>query len=500
MKFKSIKFKISVLYTIFLGFLLAIYSLFLYQTLSQALKKELDVELREKVRLINIFINEFHEEISKSDDGTATLIAAIDMTVNMSQLKKRTYVYINADKEWLKLFDYLDLSEDFILFLDTNGELILSTQNVDAGTRRALSAVVEKDEIEEEYFKHVTLSSDVVRVIQTPFYFRGELKFIILIATSEKPMINILDERKGLLLWSIPVVLVLVILIGVVFANRLVAPIIEIADVAEQISYKDLTQRVTSQYNDDEIYTLINAFNGMIDRLQRSFSHIVNFNSHVAHELKTPIAIIKGECEVALRNKQKPEEYRDALKAILEETQRMLKIVEDLLLLARLSYSTSVFSFVEFDLKEFFREMCLKQQLLALPAGVALTFSLPKETIKVKGDPVHLGRLFVNIISNAIKFTPRDGNVDVGVTVKGRDLMVRISDTGIGIAQDDIEKIFNQFYHKSPVELADAQGTGLGLSIAKSIAESHGGRITVESAVKRGSVFTVVLPVVVPSA
>ena len=495
-KFKSIKFKISFFYTMVLCLLLAAYSFFLYHTLSKALIEEMDKELQEKTRLINIFVKEFYQQQNKNEKSLTT---AINMTVNMSQLKNRMQTYLAVDKEWLKLFDYLDLSEDFILFLDKEMTVAIKTDNVDVEILQGLMRAIQKEDIKSTYFKNIFLRSHALRSVQMPFYFNDELEFILVVATSERPMINLLNQRRNILFWSFPVILSFTILIGVIFTNFLLAPIIDVANVAERISHKDLSRRVSSEYSDEEISTLVNAFNNMINRLQKSFSHITHFNSHVAHELKTPIAIIKGECEVALRHEQQPHEYREALRTILEESQRMLKITEDLLLLARLNYSSKIFSNEEFDLKDFFYSLCLKQRQLASLKGLSFNFSLTQDDVKLKGDPVHIQRLFINLIDNAIKFTPNGGSIDFDTTVKDKNLIVRIADTGIGISQEDIPKIFDQFYHKRPIEMTDIHGTGLGLNIARTIAQIHGGIINVESSISKGSVFTVILPIIVTS-
>ena len=240
---------------------------------------------------------------------------------------------------------------------------------------------------------------------------------------------------------------------------------------------------------------MVGAFNKMIDRLQKAFGHIAEFNSHVAHELKTPIAIINGECEVALRKEQSNSEYKETLQAVFEESKKMLKITEDLLLLAKADYVPENFVFQEFDLKEFFDEICEKERKISLEKEIDIKLKFLTKTKVLKGDALHLRRLFLNIINNSIKFTRKGGVIDISVKADHNNLIVEIADTGIGISAGDIDKIFDQFYQKVPTDLP-ARGIGLGLSIAQALAKVHNGKIKVQSIVDRGTTFTVTLPII----
>ncbi|MBZ0167377.1 MAG: HAMP domain-containing histidine kinase, partial [Candidatus Omnitrophica bacterium] len=320
--------------------------------------------------------------------------------------------------------------------------------------------------------------------------------FVLQIATSQKSALALLEERRNVLLISMPLILIIAIIIGRYFSNQLIKPLTNVATTAEHISHKDLAERITTDYKDEEINILINAFNNMLTRLERSFGHITDFNSHVSHELKTPIAIISGECEVALRKNQSNEEYRETLVAVYDEAQKMLKITEDLLLLAKLDYNQGVFKFEEFMLHKFFSNIQQSIEKANLAKDHVFKMEMPEKEVFLNGDPVHLRRLFMNIINNAIKFTPKGGCINISVLLKERNLVVKINDTGAGIREEDILNIFNQFYQKTPVTLRLAQGNGLGLSIAQSIAKIHRGVITVESTVGSGSTFTVTLPII----
>lgn len=496
MRIQSIKFKITILYTIALGTLLVAYSSYLYLTLSKGLGEDLDIELKGKTRQIKYFIEEFNRQTFQAGENVdKNLDDVIDMTINLNKYRSKGEIFLETGNDWLKSFDYLDLSEDFIYFLNVDSQVPAFTKNVNGEIKILFLNTVDKKNAAQTLLKNIRINNEYFRMIQEPFYFNGKMKFIILIATSQKTLLTILKERRDVLFFSIPIVLVLAILISKYFSDRLVKPIVEVASVAEQVTHKDLSQRIKTRYNDEEIKIMVGAFNKMIDRLQKAFGHIAEFNSHVAHELKTPIAIINGECEVALRKEQSNSEYKETLQAVFEESKKMLKITEDLLLLAKADYVPENFVFQEFDLKEFFDEICEKERKISLEKEIDIKLKFLTKTKVLKGDALHLRRLFLNIINNSIKFTRKGGVIDISVKADHNNLIVEIADTGIGISAGDIDKIFDQFYQKVPTDLP-ARGIGLGLSIAQALAKVHNGKIKVQSIVDRGTTFTVTLPII----
>ena len=211
-----------------------------------------------------------------------------------------------------------------------------------------------------------------------------------------------------------------------------------------------------------------------------------------AHELKTPLTIIQGEAELLLRRERSIGEYQHALRIILEESQRVLRTVDDLLLLTKLDYQPEIFKFEQFDFIEFFNEIIEQNRLLAANKGIGIRMNLRhiKPPLMIKADRLHLRRLFFNIIDNAIKFTPEGGCVDMGVEYGHGKIISSITDTGHGIAAENLEKIFEEFYRADK----NTPGNGLGLNIAYTIAKLHQGKIEVESQISRGTTFRVILP------
>lgn len=316
----------------------------------------------------------------------------------------------------------------------------------------------------------------------------------IQVGTSLNPAIAILENRSQAIIISIPVILLLTSFVGRLLAVRILKPVENIAETASRITYKDLSARVKTEGLDDEMKHLASAFNEMISRLENSFKHTAEFSSHVAHELKTPLAIIRGESEIALRKDRDVEEYQRVIKVNLEETERMIKTIDDLLLLAKLDYRPEVFELEQFDFIPFFKEIYEQSKILAAQKDIAVTMSLPEEPVNIKADKLHLRRLFFNLIHNAIKFNFSGGKIDMALRPEDKKVVISISDTGVGIAEDDLPKVFDRFFQKETVPGDTEPSNGLGLSIAQSIARIHHGHIKVESQPQKGSTFTTTLP------
>jgi signal transduction histidine kinase len=267
-----------------------------------------------------------------------------------------------------------------------------------------------------------------------------------------------------------------------------------ITNFADTISHANLNIKIQEQELDVEIRQLVNSFNMMIGRLRESFEHITEFSSHVAHELKTPLAIVKGEIELALSKDNNPKEYKKVLAGCLEEIERIIIIIRDLLLLAKLDYKPDIFKFEKLNLIQFFEEIYEHSKVLASSKNIEVKLNNTAKELFIKGDKVHLRRLFYNIIGNAVKFTPPKGNINISLSKEYPNARIDISDTGKGIAEENLHRIFNKFYRTHEDANGVEPGIGLGLSVALSIAKAHRGDIKVKSELNKGSTFSVILP------
>ena len=494
LRFNSVRFKISILYTAILGLILLIYSVFLYLSLHYTLYGELDEELNTKAVEIASVISSYFDALGYNQES---LDFSVKRAIRFEGGHFEEDKLEGLEKQWLKTVDKLDLKEDYINIIDmATGTIIVSSSNLPEGlVLMELKASNTKDII----FRNTRYDKRTMRVINMPFSYGGNENYIIQVATSLKPVIELLQNRLWHIALSIPIILIISGFLGRIFARRILAPVTDITKTASKITHEDLTARVKTEHVDEEMKYLVNAFNDMISRLERSFKYIAEFSSHVAHELKTPLAIIKGESEVALRKERTSEEYKNLLKINLEEVERMLRTINGLLLLARLDYKPDALKFENFNLAELLKEIYEQTSILASTKSIGVTVKFPDEEKFVKGDRFHLRRLFFNLLDNAIRFTPESGRIDLSLEYIDSKVVVFISDTGIGIPEEDIPRIFDRFYRVDRYDQKVEHGTGLGLSIARSIARLHQGDISVESSSPSGTTLRVTMPLLQPS-
>jgi signal transduction histidine kinase len=331
-------------------------------------------------------------------------------------------------------------------------------------------------------------------VINYPFTDTAFGPYLIQVGIEQDPIMQQLRNWLYSIAISVPLILILTSFVGRVLATRILKPVHEITDMARKITQKDLSVRIKTKHFDKEMGSLIESFNEMIARLEKSFKHIEQFSYHAAHELKTPLTIIQGEADLLLRKERSIFEYQQALRIILEESKRVLKTVDDLLLLTKLDYQSDVFKFGEFDFIEFFNEIVEQNRLLCANKGIGIRMNLQnvKPPVMVNGDRLHLRRLFFNVIDNAVKVTPKEGIVDLLVNSHQGKIITSISDTGPGIPAENLGRIFEEFYQIDNNN--DSKGSGLGLNIAQTIAKIHQGEIQVESELGRGTTFRIILP------
>ena len=292
------------------------------------------------------------------------------------------------------------------------------------------------------------------------------------------------------------VILVLTSFLGLVLTRNILKPVMNVAKMANNISSKNMNMRIKELEVDAEMKYLIQSFNSMIERLEKSFKHINDFSSNVAHELRTPLAIIKGEMEVLLNKNHSVKEYKKVIISALEEINRINKIIKDILLLAKLEYNQEIYKFESLNLTDFIKEIGENGKILAKEKKIKVEMTLPFVPLYINGDKIHLRRLFFNLLHNAIKFSPKNSTINIIVSNMNHTTFVDIKDTGKGISDEDLPKIFDKFYRVQQANENPDLSSGLGLNIAQTIAIAHQGIITVKSKLNEGTTFTVSLPLV----
>ena len=336
-----------------------------------------------------------------------------------------------------------------------------------------------------------------LRVLTMPVVEQGHVVQLVQVAMSLQP-IETARSRFLLILFGLTPLAVAVAAGGGWFlARRALAPVDAIVEAARRIEAEDLSRRIETISSEDELGRLAAVLNDMLARLERAFAAVSQFSADAAHELRTPLTIIKGEIEVALRSQPGEEEYRRVLTSCLEEVDRLSALVDDLLFLARSDSGAVQLTQTPVNLASVMAEVSSALQALAERAGVTLAVSA-SEPLWVSGNASMLFRLIFNLGENAIKYTPRGGQVDVVLRREDAKVVIEIRDTGPGISPEEHAHIFDRFYRGDPAR--SRGGAGLGLALARSIVVLHRGEISVDSMPGAGTRFRVVLPMWIPSA
>ena len=262
------------------------------------------------------------------------------------------------------------------------------------------------------------------------------------------------------------------------------------------------TETEPPQFNIDEessaeITVLANSYNGLLQRMTSSLKRSRQFSADVTHELRTPLTILRGETELALRNDRPKEQLKRVLESNLEEISRMSYLIEDLLLLSKSDLGEIPLKKEALLLQELILELHHQATLLAAAKNITVSLSLPEQEFQVSADNLRLRQVFLNLLTNAIKYTPEQGKIDITAQITPQNQVeITVTDTGSGMESDQLELIFERFYRIDKTNNRNDGGSGLGLAIAKWITEAHEGTISVISTPGKGSSFSVKLPLI----
>jgi heavy metal sensor kinase len=310
-----------------------------------------------------------------------------------------------------------------------------------------------------------------------------------ILALYQSPGEQILGGFARILIISSASTLVLAGILGFFLIRKFLKPVRWIKETAQAINDKNLSDRLNVDSN-DELGQLAATLNGMFGRLQQAFDRERQFTTDVSHELRAPLAVAQGEASFALRKERAPEEYQVALETISREIDQLSFLINHLLFLAR---SDGVMVTEDVDLKPLLEELLEDAEVLCEQKKIALESELD-ETALIRGDITLLREMFLNLIDNAVRYTPPNGRIKISLSVRDSFSHTSVRDSGIGIPQEHLPYIFNSFYRVDKSRSREDGGAGLGLAICKRIAELHGGKISVTSKVGAGSTFTVEIP------
>jgi heavy metal sensor kinase len=316
---------------------------------------------------------------------------------------------------------------------------------------------------------------------------------VIHIGRSVELQRGVMREYLLFYIYSAPLILIILVGLGWYFAGRALKPFEEITRTAEKINYENLNTQIVIEHKEQEVQRLVQSFNAMVSRLDKSFSQMRKFNADVAHELRTPLAILQGETEVALRAPNLPEDIRSVLISNLEELDRLARIVNDLLTLSEAEAGRQVLVKEPVNIGDLLEDLVDQMRLLASDRNLSMDVQCT-QGLWVEADKLWIRRAILNLLDNAIKYSKESGRIDVLATKESSAVRISVRDSGIGIRTEDLPYIFDRLYRADPARSRGSGGVGLGLALVKWIVEAHKGTVRVQSGLESGSVFEVLLP------
>ncbi len=284
-------------------------------------------------------------------------------------------------------------------------------------------------------------------------------------------------------------IILLMVLSGMYFVRSIVVPVRELCSVAQSYAEGDFVHRIEKR-RDDELGELADAINYMAQELDNTDRMQNEFISSVSHELRTPLTAIKGWSETALQMPDDPETVQKAMRVITGETQRLSEMVEELLDFSRIQDGRLILQKQNCDILAELGEAVLIYGERAKKLGIELEYNEPEMLSPVFGDPSRLRQVFINIIDNAVKYSNEGGTITVNAKQERNEIVVSVSDTGVGISAEDLPKIKTKFYKANQTR----RGSGIGLAVANEIIEMHNGSLIINSEQGRGTTVKIVLP------
>lgn len=485
--FKSIRVIMTGWYSLVLLMTLIAFGVFAYTYTSNKLLDSLDISLSNEVHWVKAFIEPKASKVKPSKRFTPRKNSNLFQNVTPHSEKDSVEI-AEADNEiWNQIYEHalINPKKTMIEVTDKKGTIIF--RNFIIGEDSLIIGEAPLNEIRVSTLKNE--KGQDLRVAST-----STQNTQIYVAYPLAELKELMDNLFSIFIILIPIALALSIVGGWFLANKALKPVDVVTKTVQQITAQNLDKQIPSRDVNDEIGRLISTFNNMIVRLRSSFEEMRRFSSDASHELRTPLTIMRGELELALQNGRSEEEYRKILLSNLEEILRLSAIVENLLVIAKSDTGKQEIAFnEEVDLQDLMQDLYEDGEIIAEKKNIRIEM-IKNEPAIVLGDATRLRQLMLNLIDNAIKYTPENGKVSLLLERVNGYAKLSVSDNGIGIPKEEQSRIFDRFYRVDKARSREHGGSGLGLSIAKMIAEQHKGRIEVESELHKGSIFSVYLP------
>lgn len=399
-------------------------------------------------------------EFSVSNHLNDDLQREVDRHSQEVEVKNET-IALKKHKEWMEReHNTVGVDPVFIEFLDIEGKLIDKSPNLKDSY--LLYDPKQKDNV----FYNGELAKKRIRQVQVPILDKnGKRVGHLLVAVAREGSEVVLETLRHILLITFPAILIILFFVARFIAGRSIRPINDIIDTSSKITRDNLTERILMPHNKDELYILSNTINQLLDRIEKAIEREKSFTSYASHEFRTPLAVLKGTLEVLIRKPRQQEEYEEKVKYCIREIDRLNHLVDELLILTRFENQRQSLNREDISIKDIVEDALKYLSGNIQEKNITVKTNILPDNIHYSTDVYLFSTIISNILSNAIKYSHQNGEVNICVYKSDFIIYCEIKDTGVGISEKDRGKIFDKFYRST--EHSDIKGFGLGLPIVK---------------------------------
>jgi signal transduction histidine kinase len=390
-------------------------------------------------------------------------------------------VLLIEEEEWkLSQFNKVEVSPAFIQFVDELGTMVEKSPNL-----KQKQLVYKPDAPVNELFD-TKLENIAVRQIQVPLYQGTKIIGYLIVAMSLEDSVMVLNNLFKIMLLAYPLILLVLFLIARFIAGNSIKPISAIIETSNVITKDNLKSRIPLPQKRDELFVLSKTINNLLDRVEHAIEREKQFTSDASHELRTPLAVIKGTLEVLIRKPRNAEEYKEKITFCISEVNRLNHLVDELLLLARFENQRQTLKMESVSLNAVFLDVISRNSSVITEKNLQCHANFSKDYY-VTTDAYLLGIIVNNVLTNAIKYSKPNDSIVFDINQNSSGTICSIADNGIGIAKEDLQKIFDQFYRSKSNQHPEIKGTGLGLSIVKRLSVLLNIDLQIESEEHKGT-------------
>lgn len=448
----SFKDRIAFHYIISTGLLISVVFFMIYQIIDHSVNTHINEDIMDEVQK--------HLEEIEIDPNETYLI-------QVDEWREREHNTVNVNPV-------------FVQFLDINNQLIDKSPNLKGMQLKMYSPKLNNK------FIDTYLNKKPIRQIQVPLLDKNKIIGHLFIAMSLDDATMILTNLQDTLLIAFPLILAVLFLIARLIAGRSIMPVTQITETSSRITKDNLKERIVLPQNKDELYVLSKTINDLLERIENAVEREKQFTSDASHELRTPLTVLKGTLEVLIRKPRTQAEYEDKIKYGISEVNRLNNLVDQLLLLARFENQIKSLKIEKIYLNALILDILTRYSLKTNAKKISINHPFEKEYY-IESDSYLVSIIISNIISNAIKYSNENGVISIDLSQKENVVTCTISDNGIGIPKEDLDKISNPFYRSNPTHHPEIKGSGLGLSIVKRLAELLDIQFEIQSEINKGT-------------